>query len=205
LRFPPPTPPGVRVRTRRFGQLRRRLLRAFGWAVGHGIAGKDRNTRTSPWGFTPTSSCVAPERVRLFFRNRNPITYWPLLPFGPSPSHHGLLANTGCFCPFGSVSRSTVRASATMPSADFCLAIRKPYGFLSPEFETPSRPPEVSLTAFHAQPPNLRFAPLMEMDFAVIGQLVRRLRLISGFCPSARVFAPRFLQTPPRGDALALR
>jgi len=29
--------------------------------------------------------------------------------------------------------------------------------------------------------------------------------LISGSCPSARVFAPRFLQTPPRGDALALR
>src|SRR5579863_1768096 len=29
--------------------------------------------------------------------------------------------------------------------------------------------------------------------------------LISGSCPSARVFAPRFLQTPPRDDALALR
>ena len=27
----------------------------------------------------------------------------------------------------------------------------------------------------------------------------------SGSCSSARVFAPRFLQTPPRGDALALR
>src|SRR3982751_3627191 len=29
--------------------------------------------------------------------------------------------------------------------------------------------------------------------------------LISGFCSSGRGFAPRFLQTPPRGDALALR
>ncbi len=28
--------------------------------------------------------------------------------------------------------------------------------------------------------------------------LVRRLRLISGFCSSARTFDPRFLQTPPR-------
>ena len=28
---------------------------------------------------------------------------------------------------------------------------------------------------------------------------------LSGFCPSGRGFAPRFLQTPPRGDALALR
>src|SRR5437660_1371481 len=29
--------------------------------------------------------------------------------------------------------------------------------------------------------------------------------LISGSCSSARIFAPRFLQTPPRGGALALR
>ena len=29
--------------------------------------------------------------------------------------------------------------------------------------------------------------------------------LISDFCSSGRGFAPRFLQTPPRGDALALR
>src|SRR5947207_5975953 len=29
--------------------------------------------------------------------------------------------------------------------------------------------------------------------------------LKSGSCPSARIFAPRFLQTPPHGDALALR
>src|SRR5262249_6933494 len=29
--------------------------------------------------------------------------------------------------------------------------------------------------------------------------------LVSGFCSSGRGFAPRFLQTPPRGDALALR
>src|SRR4051812_5150227 len=29
--------------------------------------------------------------------------------------------------------------------------------------------------------------------------------LLSGFCSSGRGFAPRFLQTPPRGDALALR
>jgi hypothetical protein len=28
---------------------------------------------------------------------------------------------------------------------------------------------------------------------------------LSGSCPSSRGFAPRFLQTPPRDDALALR
>ena len=53
---------------------------------------------------------------------------------------------------------------------------------------TPSRSPGVSSTAFHAQPPNLRFAPLMDMDFAVRCPLVRRWRLVSGFCPSTRTF-----------------
>jgi hypothetical protein len=42
---------------------------------------------------------------------------------------------------------------------------------------------------------------LMDMDFAVSGPLVRRSRLVPGSCPSTRTFAPRFLQTPPRGDS----
>ena len=63
---------------------------------------------------------------------------------------------------------------------------------------TQSRSPGVSSAAFRARSPDLRFAPLMDMDFAVSRPLVRRLRLISGFCPSTRTFAPRFLQTPPR-------
>src|SRR5208282_4925217 len=66
---------------------------------------------------------------------------------------------------------------------------------------TPGRSPGVSSIAFGAQPPDLRFAPLMDMDFAIRCPLVRRLRLVSGFCPSARTFASRFLQTPPRGDS----
>src|SRR5262245_36990913 len=42
-------------------------------------------------------------------------------------------------------------------------------------------------------------------DFAVACQLVPTVpHLISGSCSSPRTFAPRFLQTPPRGDALAL-
>ena len=43
----------------------------------------------------------------------------------------------------------------------------------------------------------------MLVDFAAICQLVRRRRPISGSCPSARAFAPRFLQTPP--PAMPLR
>src|SRR5260370_40533726 len=49
---------------------------------------------------------------------------------------------------------------------------------------TRSRSPGVSSAVFCAQPPNLRFAPLMDMDFAVSSPLVRRWRLVSGFCPS---------------------
>src|SRR5215467_8346936 len=64
---------------------------------------------------------------------------------------------------------------------------------------TRRRSPGVSSAAFHAQSPDLRFAHWMDMDFAVSCPLVRRCRLISGFCPSTRTFAPCFFQTPPRG------
>src|SRR5215470_4427513 len=66
---------------------------------------------------------------------------------------------------------------------------------------TQCRSPRVSSAAFRAQSPNLRFAPLMDMDFAVRCPLVRCSRLVSGFCPSTRAFARCFLQTPPRGDS----
>src|SRR5712691_11006528 len=66
---------------------------------------------------------------------------------------------------------------------------------------TPSRSPGVSSTAFRAQSPNLRFASLMDMDFAVSCPLVRRWRLVSGFCSSTRTFVPCFLQAPPRGGS----
>src|SRR6202166_4503586 len=45
-----------------------------------------------------------------------------------------------------------------------------------------------------------RFAPLMDVDFAISCPLVRCWRLISGSCPSTRTFVLRFFQTPPRGD-----
>jgi hypothetical protein len=86
---------------------------------------------------------------------------------------------------------------ATMPSADSCIAVRVSLDSLSPVAGTRCRPPEVSMTAFRAQSPDLHFAPLMDMDFAIIGSLVQRSCLLSGFCPSTRAFARRFLQTPP--------
>ena len=94
---------------------------------------------------------------------------------------------------------------SSMPSADFFRRIRMSCPTLSHDSVTDGRSPEVSSTTFRAPPPNLRFAPLMEMGFAITGPLARRSRLIFGFCPSARTFATRFLQTPPRDDALALR
>ena len=100
-----------------------------------------------------------------------------------------------------SASLASPTAWPTMPSADFCAAVRSPRGSLSSERGTRRRPPEVSSIAFRAHLPDLRFASLMDMDFAIRCPLVRRWRLISGFCPSARTFAPRFLQTPPRGDS----
>ena len=66
---------------------------------------------------------------------------------------------------------------------------------------TPSRSPGVSSTAFRAQSPNLRFAPLMDMDFAISCPLVRCSRLVSDICQSTRTFVPCFLQTPPRGGS----
>src|SRR6267143_2141402 len=66
---------------------------------------------------------------------------------------------------------------------------------------TRSRSPGVSSAVFRAQSPNLRLAPLMDMDFAVSCPLLRHSRLISGFCPSTRTFDPCFFQTPPRGGS----
>lgn len=62
---------------------------------------------------------------------------------------------------------------STMPSADFCDAVRPPYGDLSPVTGTQRRPPEVRSTAFTARPPDLPPRPLMTVNFAIIGSLVR--------------------------------
>src|SRR5215831_3691475 len=73
---------------------------------------------------------------------------------------------------------STVRAFGgalppTMPSADFCVAVRSPYDDFSPVTGTQRRPPEVRSTAFAARPPDLPPRSLMTLDFAIICPLVR--------------------------------
>ena len=83
--------------------------------------------------------------------------------------------------------------------------VRADHASLSPDSGTNGRSPEVSSSAFDAQPLDLQPVPLMDTDFAVNCPLVRHRMPQIRFCTSARAFAPRFLQTPPRGDALALR
>ena len=69
--------------------------------------------------------------------------------------------------------RAFIRCRTNMPSADFCCEIRASCDTLSHDSTTHNRSPEVSSTAFRTQSPNLQPVPLMDMDFAVIGPLVR--------------------------------
>src|SRR5215213_7375997 len=61
-----------------------------------------------------------------------------------------------------------------MPSADFCYALDCLAAVSVVTSTTRNRSPEVSSTAFSAQPPDLQPAPLMDMGFVVICQLARR-------------------------------
>jgi hypothetical protein len=60
-----------------------------------------------------------------------------------------------------------------MPSADFCSPVRLDHSRLSRESATMNRSPEVSSTAFRAQPPDLQPGPLMDMGFAVMCPLAQ--------------------------------
>ena len=93
---------------------------------------------------------------------------------------------------------------STTPSADFCPAVRTSHDILSHRSVTHSRSPAISSSAFHARPPDLPPVPLMDMDFAVLCQLVRHRwphhpvlvhRPASLLHPS---FRPRLATTPLR-------
>jgi hypothetical protein len=95
----------------------------------------------------------------------------------PEQSRSGYAAacrssSRAAYLPLPSVWAFAARA-ATMPAADFCRTLTVDRSTLSPDSGTCSRPPEVSLTAFRAQPPDLQPAPLMDMDFAINGPPVR--------------------------------
>ena len=123
--------------------------------------------------------------------------------FLPLSAHESRRLLASPFNPLRGAVRAFPTSAGTMPSADFCRTVGEIHIPLSREFATYSSSPEVSTTAFSAQPPDLRPTSWMDMDFAIKRSLVRRSRLISGFCSSARAFARRFLQT--HNGALALR
>jgi hypothetical protein len=75
---------------------------------------------------------------------------------------------------FTITARAFVRWRTITSSADFCCEIKAPCNAFTHDSATHSRSPEVSSTAFGTQPPNLQPVPLMDMDFAIIGPLVRR-------------------------------
>ena len=90
---------------------------------------------------------------------------------------------------------------ATMASADFSLRHNR----RCRPFRHEARSPRVRTTPFHARPPDLRRRPLTMGASRFLPARPRRHRLISGFCSSARAFAPRFLPTVGRPSAVALR
>ena len=63
-------------------------------------------------------------------------------------------------------------ARPTMPSADSCAPVRSPCGFLSSDLDE-TQVSQVSSIAFAAAPPDLQPWPLMDLDFARSGTLVR--------------------------------
>ncbi len=111
---------------------------------------------------------------------------------------------TPCGAPFGPSVRSVAGAVLLRPLLTPAPRSKSLTAPLSPSSRTRRRPPEVSLTAFNAQPPDLRSAPLMDMDFAVTSPLVQRSRLsIRFFFIGSRLclrasFRPRLSTTPLR-------
>src|SRR5919108_4182811 len=81
----------------------------------------------------------------------------------------------------------------TMPSADFCAAVRSPCGNLSLVAETQRRPPEVRPTAFPARPPDLPPRPLMAADLRPFARSSGRVGLVIRFLS----IGPRFCSTLP--------
>jgi hypothetical protein len=101
--------------------------------------------------------------------------------------------------------RAGRRPRPTMPSADSCRTVRTSCDALSHDSVTRGRPPEVSLATFDARPPDLHPRRLVDMDFAVNCPLVPSRRPPIRFLSIGPHLRYRFLQTTPRGAALADR
>ena len=127
-------------------------------------------------------------------------------PFRPSAHPRGgvayplpRLSAVGCLTSFAC-------AGLTPPSADCCGAVRGDSSALSPRRGHPTDLPwsavipSVQRRRMYTAQPTCGWRALRSR--ARSPRLVPPL--VSGACPSPRTFVPRVLQTPPRGDALAL-
>ncbi len=107
-----------------------------------------------------------------------------------------------CGGPFGPSSH----LRTTTPSADFCRPVRMNRSILSPDIRDKR---QISRGKFDRLPHATAGFTTSALDGYGLRESIARssgtVCLISGSCTSARAFAPRFFQTPPRGDALALR
>ena len=95
-----------------------------------------------------------------------------------------------------------------MPFADFCDTVKVNRFTLSHESVTCHRSPEVSSTAFDAQPPDLPPVGLMDMGFAIIRSLTRHRRPFIRFLFIGSHLCYALLSAPPRDECyftLALR
>jgi hypothetical protein len=152
--------------------------------------------------FIPDARGLTPRRMP---SRRSTPGYDSCPPFRPSAHpRYGLayplprLSALGCLT-------SLACTGPTMPSADFCGTVREDGSALSPCQDTP----QISrgTLSYHRciDAGFIKYASWWMGDFVVACPLVPNVpHLISGSCPSPRTFVPRCLQTPPRGDALAL-
>jgi len=96
--------------------------------------------------------------------------------------------------------------SPTMPSADFCTTINTPFDGFSPAYRTTAQISRGKFDRLHRTPAEFT-TPVVD-DCGLCDPLLARpagQASLFGSCSSGRGFAPRFLQTLPRGNALALR
>src|SRR6266404_30823 len=114
------------------------------------------------------------------------------------------------FIPLAGSVRAFTAFAATTPSADSCHLVRNDLSLLSPDSRADGRSPEVSSTAFDAQPLDLHSVFLMDVGFAAVGQLARTLPasypvLVHRLAPLLHAsFRPHLTVTPLRFATLHL-
>src|SRR5258708_34116886 len=92
-----------------------------------------------------------------------------------------------------------IACANSTPAADFCRTVRVNHSTPSHDSVTCNRSPEVSSTAFHAQPLDLPPVPLMDLGFAIICSLARHRRpQIQFLSIGSRVFSTLLSYLPSR-------